>query len=258
MPVSDLPPASAPAGYRLWLALSVALVVHTLVLAGLPAFIAHHELSPPRVEITLAPPSQPPVPASPGSAPAPDKAQLASTPFQQPTDSKSKVWPEPVAKTQNPETSARKQAPAPGRQYTSYASPAASNVPSSAGASPAAQQKPSLHRRELEQNTKKQISKLPSETDPYLIKLASHLAQQLEHQRIPAVSQLGSTVTMGIELRLMPNGALTRARVVSSSGVQVIDETVYRTALAASPYPKPDHQGSDRFEVKLIFTPTPS
>ncbi|PSF10638.1 energy transducer TonB [Marinobacter fuscus] len=257
MPVSDLPSASAPAGYRLWLALSVALVVHTLALAGLPAFTAHQEVSRPRVEIMLASLSRPPAPVSPGSTPVPDKAQLASTPSQQRTDSKSKALPEPVAKTQTPETSARKQAPEPDRQRTSYASPAAPNTPSSTGASPAAQQNPSLHRRELEQNTKNQVSKSPSETDPYLIKLASHLAQQLEHQRIPAVSQLGSTVTMGIELRLMPNGALTRARVVSSSGVQVIDETVYRTALAASPYPKPDNQDSDRFEVKLIFTPPP-
>lgn len=99
------------------------------------------------------------------------------------------------------------------------------------------------------------ISESPTEKDPYLIKLATHLAKKLEHQRVPAISELKKTVTMEIELRLMANGALTRARITESTGIQIIDEAAYRMALAASPYPSPEGEDSDRFGVKLVFTP---
>ena len=99
------------------------------------------------------------------------------------------------------------------------------------------------------------ITDSPAERDPYLILLATHLAEQLDQQRVPAISQLGEQVSMELELTLLPNGALTRARVIRSTGIQRIDEAAYRAALAASPYPEPKGEESDRFEVKLVFTP---
>jgi protein TonB len=99
------------------------------------------------------------------------------------------------------------------------------------------------------------ITLSPSEQDPYLILLATHLAEQLERQRVPAIAGLQETLTMELELRLLANGALTRARVVESTGVQGIDEAAYRAALAASPYPEPKGEERDHFEVKLVFTP---
>ncbi|MBE0486011.1 TonB family protein [Marinobacter sp.] len=98
------------------------------------------------------------------------------------------------------------------------------------------------------------ITNLPSEQDSYLILLATHLAETLEHQRVPAISRLKETVTMQFELRILPKGALTRARVVQSTGLPGIDEAAYRAALAASPYPEPEEEKTDRFEVTLVFT----
>ncbi|GGC81237.1 hypothetical protein GCM10011362_32290 [Marinobacter halophilus] len=60
---------------------------------------------------------------------------------------------------------------------------------------------------------------------------------------------------MELELRILANGALTRARVVKSTGLPGIDDAAYRAALTASPYPRPVGENTDRFEVKLVFTP---
>jgi protein TonB len=62
---------------------------------------------------------------------------------------------------------------------------------------------------------------------------------------------------MEVELQLLGNGALTRARVLTSTGIERIDEAAYRAALAASPYPQPPNGGAsrNRFEVELLFTP---
>jgi len=68
---------------------------------------------------------------------------------------------------------------------------------------------------------------------------------------------LTDTVAMEVELQLLGNGALTRARVLKSTGIKPIDEAAYRAALAASPYPQPpkDSGSANRFEVELLFTP---
>lgn len=97
----------------------------------------------------------------------------------------------------------------------------------------------------------------PAELDPYVVKLAIHLARQLEELRVPAMSELTETVAMEVELQLLGNGALTRARVLKSTGIRRIDEAAYRAALAASPYPQPPNDGGsrNRFEVELLFTP---
>ncbi|MFO8141436.1 MAG: TonB family protein [Marinobacter sp.] len=106
-----------------------------------------------------------------------------------------------------------------------------------------------------EQESAQRITRTPVEQDPYRVLLATHLAETLEQQRVPAISRLKATVTMELELRIMPNGALTRARVVKSTGVSEIDDAAYRAALAASPYPEPEAENRDRFGVKLVFTP---
>ncbi len=99
------------------------------------------------------------------------------------------------------------------------------------------------------------ITKSPAEQDPYLIKLAVHLAEELEKLRVPALSQLDTTREMTLELRILANGALTRARVKETTGIENIDRAAYRAALAASPYPQPEGETSDHFDVKLVFTP---
>ncbi|WP_228704509.1 energy transducer TonB family protein [Marinobacter antarcticus] len=61
-----------------------------------------------------------------------------------------------------------------------------------------------------------------------------------------------------MELYLLGSGALTRARVIRSTGIEQIDSAAYRAALSASPYPEPtpDQSGKSRFEVKLVFAPS--
>lgn len=101
------------------------------------------------------------------------------------------------------------------------------------------------------------VTNSPVERDPYLVALATHLARQLEQARVPAVRKLSRTVSMNVELHLLGNGALTRAKILNSTGIEGIDEAAYRAALAASPYPRPP-EGEDnlnRFEVELVFTP---
>ena len=90
-----------------------------------------------------------------------------------------------------------------------------------------------------------------------MVKLAIHLARELEKLRVPALRDLTETVAMEVELQLLANGALTRAKVLSSTGIRTIDEAGYRAALAASPYPQPpkDGENRNRFEVELLFTP---
>lgn len=113
-----------------------------------------------------------------------------------------------------------------------------------------------LHTERTEQQeTIQRITRSPIENDPYLILLATHLAQTLEQQRVPAITKLERAVTMELELRILQNGALTRARVVQSTGLSGIDDAAYRAALAASPYPEPKGETTDRFEVTLVFTP---
>jgi protein TonB len=107
----------------------------------------------------------------------------------------------------------------------------------------------------MEDSPVRQISESPEERDPYLRKLATHLAVQLDDQRVPSISTLKQTVAVTLELRLLPSGALTRAQVVDSTGIESLDEVAYKAALAASPYPSPEGETTDRFRVQLLFTP---
>src|SRR5690606_40596051 len=80
--------------------------------------------------------------------------------------------------------------------------------------SPASQAMPALTARVSEPtNTPeaiKRITESPTETDPYLIRLATHLAEKLDQKRVPAISALTERVSMELELRLMPDRKSTR------------------------------------------------
>ncbi|MEP3591043.1 MAG: energy transducer TonB, partial [Marinobacter sp.] len=131
--------------------------------------------------------------------------------------------------------------------------------PSDAQANPAASASAqSAQRRTVKSESKEtiqRISQSAAEQDPYLVELAVHLAEELEKLSIPAMSQLNAAREMTLELRILANGALTRARVKETTGIDKIDQAAYRAALSASPYPKPVGESSDRFDVKLVFTP---
>lgn len=249
MPEKAPPAPAIPAHYRLALALSLAFMAHTLLLAGLPAPLQEVREVSHRVVFRLA---SAPSEATRASTPASSSAQPPRHPeFEVPATPEAVTTTAPSRPAANPKPDPEPalEAPEPTPQ------PAPRPEPAPAPAStPSIESAPRTGEPESA-DTIARITDSPAERDPYLILLATHLAEQLDQQRVPAISQLGEQVSMELELTLLPNGALTRARVIRSTGIQRIDEAAYRAALAASPYPEPKGEESDRFEVKLVFTP---
>lgn len=250
MPESAFRPASIPAPYRLALALSLAFLVHTLLLAGLPSPLKDTREVSHRLVFTLNTPAVQPSSANLASAEDtgisptirhPDFVISPPSPEITTLDSARQIAVSPEIERSVSDTRSR---PEVGQNATPSQS---ANAESAATAALPAN---AMNAQEMIQT----ITKLPSEQDPYLILLATHLAETLEHQRVPAISKLRETVSMELELRILPNGALTRARVIQSTGLPGIDEAAYRAALAASPYPEPEGEKTDRFEVTLVFT----
>ncbi len=253
-----------PDSYRIALAFSVAILLHTLILAGLP----YPQPDPPKkrhqltLELvnsgsTLTTASHPATAAdtqprktsrernprfdipdtAPGKTPAPEPVMSATSPRLAPEPSHVETIAEPD-----------EISPEPDAQYANPSKPA--SIPSQAAEA-------GTTRKTTEKTELTRITQSPTQQDPYLIRLASHLAKELEQLRVPAVAQLADSARMEIELQLMKNGALTRARVVKSTGIKEVDTAAYRAALAASPYPKPPAESAtgDRFEVELVFSP---
>ena len=241
-------PDALPAAYRLGLAASLALFLHTLLLSGLPTPMeeqtaSHRESL--RFEL-VAPGARENAPNR-SETPSPNQDAPRIPPFE--------VDPPAPESTPEPEiiTSRQPETVAPSEQANTSANEseaAQSSTSSSAGAEPKRPPEPREERVA-------RITESPAELDPYVVKLAIHLAGELEKLRVPAMRELTKTVAMEVELQLLANGALTRARVLKSTGIRTIDEAAYRAALAASPYPQPpDNGGSrNRFEVELLFTP---
>lgn len=228
-----------PASYRIALALSTAVLAHTLLLAGLPALPEQPDPAH-RVRVELI---------SPGTAASRPATSPAVSP---PADSRNPRFEIPPAtpgsRPQRPSAEASPTSPTRthGRSAeteTTVAERATPATPAQVAERPA----PTT-----------QITETPDEQDPYLIRLALHLSEELERLRVPAIRQLTDKVAMEIELQLLGNGALTRARVLKSTGIERIDDAAYRASLAASPYPEPpaNRQDQNRFEVELIFTPS--
>lgn len=239
-----------PVPYRIALALSLAFMVHIFLLAGFPSPLKEaQELSQRLVFKLSSPAAQPDV----ARAPAEDSPPETRNP-----EFNVEPWPPKVVTTAADAPALPKQAeqaetPKPKAVENTQPQPKAKPSPASA---PSTQSTPSDPREQS--NATEQIQRItesPAEQDPYLILLAVHLAERLEQLRVPAMSELQETVEMTLELRILPNGALTRARVQESTGIERIDQAAYRAALAASPYPRPEGEESDRFEVKLVFTP---
>lgn len=247
-----------PASYRIALALSSAVLAHTLLLAGLPALPEQPDPAH-RVRVELV---------SPGTAASRPATSPAVSP---PADSRNPRFEIPPAtpgsRPQRPSAEAPPTSPTRthGRSaetettVTERATPAAPPTASAPASTDSAGSRSGAPAQVAERPAPTtQITETPDEQDPYLIRLALHLSEELERLRVPAIRQLTDKVAMEIELQLLGNGALTRARVLKSTGIEGIDDAAYRASLAASPYPEPpaDRQDQNRFEVELIFTPS--
>lgn len=242
-----------PAGYRIGLAISGALLVHTLLLSGLSSPLHPTEDPAHRVTVELITPGL----ATQSQDTAAPNPGVATTPEPDNRDARTEIASAPdfTAKRWDPGP-----APAPEQTQTQSRSPdtsKASAISSSRGSvsPPANAGQQAVEPAPGPVATATQITQSPDETDPYLTKLAVHLGYELEKLQEPTVTQLTERVAMEIELNLLGNGALTRARIVKSTGMRTIDEAAYRAALAASPYPEPPANGKSRFEVELVFSP---
>ncbi len=241
-----------PASYRIALALSSAVLAHTLLLAGLPALPEQPDPAH-RVRVELV---------SPGTA----ASRPATSPaVSSPADSRNPRFEIPPAtpgsRPQRPSAEAPPTSPTRthGRSAETETTVAERATPAAPASTDSAASRSGAPAQVAERPAPTtQITETPDEQDPYLIRLALHLSEELERLRVPAIRQLTDKVAMEIELQLLGNGALTRARVLKSTGIERIDDAAYRASLAASPYPEPpaDRQDQNRFEVELIFTPS--
>ncbi|MBK1872850.1 MULTISPECIES: energy transducer TonB family protein [Marinobacter] len=250
---------SLPAKHRIALALSTAFLIHTLLLSGFPAILPdlpirhRHQLN---LELVAVDSSQG-IPASANPQRPNDTPEPRNPPFEVPPQNTPGLTTPEVTTTNSQQkisVGSKVQATTPNNKADATQTTA---TPSTSGA----QSNSGVRTQVADKQTTEDVTKItlsPSEQDPYLIKLATHLATKLETLRIPAIRQLTDTSTMELELQLLSNGALTRARVVKSTGIQQIDLAAYQAALSASPYPEPppDQKSKSRFEVKLVFSPS--
>ena len=253
MQQTEGPKHSLPAGYRIALAMSAAFLAHTLLLSGFPSPFQEPDDARHRVSVELIAPGTVNRPErSAATAPANSRnPRFEVSPLltqTQTTGSRA----EPVIPTSGTSSSTNASATnaqsTPAAKTTASSSATAASTPTRAG-----EQAPLVEPQPVATATR--ITESPDEQDPYLIKLAVHLGHELEKLRVPAIAQLSERVAMEIELQLLNNGALTRARVLKSTGLTRIDDAAYRASLAASPYPEPPVGGQSRFEIELVFSP---
>lgn len=245
-----------PGNYRIALALSVALLLHTLVMSALPFTLPETVGHRQTVRVELISPGSEPVTES-TSQPV---SRAAETP---PADTAAKMAsPEPSSRPEIATTGPSRNTdsepaealqPAPREQATGepseHSAPARAPTASAAGSPEAT--------AETDPEPITQITSSPRETDPYVASLAARVGEELDKRPVPSSRQITKPVTMELELKLMGSGALTSARVTRSTGFSDIDQAVYRAALLASPYPQPpdEYSGRKRFRVELIFSP---
>ncbi|MEQ9545946.1 MAG: TonB family protein [Marinobacter sp.] len=234
---------SLPAQYRIALAISLALFLHTLGLSAIPLLSEPTEQTTPTMTIALIPvgsEATPATSASPGKTRA--EARVTNKTIVNSRQEQHRIMPEPAPTTSPPANESAQTT-----ETTPQTAPSPSNTAGAPSDSPAAES-----RRDIAQMTE-----APKETDAYVIKLATRVADELKRSRVPTVRKLSSPVAMEIELHLLSNGALIKADVYRSSGTEAIDGAAYRAALAASPYPEPPGKegGQQRYRVELLFSP---
>lgn len=250
---------SLPAKYRIALALSTAFLIHTLLLSGFPSILPDSPIRH-RQQMNLeliATDSTYGAPASARAQLSNESPAVRNPPFEVQPDNNPEQAEPTVTTTRSQNKTDASDTTRAAATKNKPAAPRAVAAPSSSGTPFRPGARTQISETETTEPVTR-ISQSPTEQDPYLIKLAAHLAKKLETLRIPAIRQLTETSSMELELQLLGNGALTRARVIKSTGIEPIDLAAYQAALSASPYPEPppDQGNKSRFEVKLVFSPS--
>ncbi len=235
-----------PAAYRILLALSLALLLHSLVGAAVVLNLTPASRPEPnRVELTLVATGSARETASDASQPATAASESSPTNPARPV-------PEPVKRgpSDNPAIPEPPTQPDPASTPPAPAqAPATASIERNAGqASPVAGEDTAI------------TSQLPTPeaTEPpgYRHELAKRISAQMGRQtlRLPGESRRKQLEPVELEVRLMRNGALVDARVTRSSGHAGLDRSALQAALRASPYPEPPaSQGSGALRYRIEF-----
>lgn len=258
---------SIPAKYRITLAISVALLLHTLAVALLPLLMPVPEREAATLRFTLV---------QPGSVPSPQQPETADIQQLEPTDisrEEQATEHEQELEASDAVTSTVPQSVnSPSQEYLTRPDSEpeqahrddtltdATEEASSSVASPASQPASAgSATEEITEATKRadvaRTAEQPEETS-YLDRLAEQISRELAKRPVPTPRELPEAITVEVELQLMKNGVLTRASITRSSGYERVDQAAYRGALSASPYPPPEAGGAgNRFRVELVFSP---
>lgn len=246
-----------PGKYRITLAISIALLLHTLVMSVLPFTLPDKETPRRTVRVELVSPGSMPSRDTTASAgqqtPESNQAQTADEVANSRPSSRPNIVTRDVSRSGYTEPQQQSQ-PTPLKKE---AAPPSSTQPTTSRASTTSAAGNPGKPLETTAEPVTQITRLPQETDPYLASLAARVASELNKRPVPSSRRVKAPVAMELELKLLDSGALTSAKVTRSTGFREIDRAVYQAALLASPYPEPpeEHSGKRRFRVELIFSP---
>lgn len=256
--------------YRLVLTLSVAFLLHTLILAAvLHNWVIQPEPKASTLRFTLLANNEDDSAASSNSNSASSQVSVKTASESAPTlpeipldtrtaesekrETSSRTQPEITQdQTSNSAQSAaserRPQKPTP--QSTS--SPKAVASEQHRSGSPVATPTPVIDERRA------QITEKVIDRDPYITLLWQYISEELDSRPVRSIHDLERARTVRLELHLMDNGALRRVDTIESSGKPTLDQAARQSALAASPYPRPPESAREqgfRFQVELRFTP---
>lgn len=238
--------------YRIVLSLSFALFVHVLLAMVVRSWL-HLPPEPERERLTVSV-QVAPSGHSPNQSPASQQDRQGGHSAAQTSEPAGNV---PVIGREGGERAAPIQAPpktrTPGRPDLSAASPDsgsedfASSFRQLFGSRSPETDAPAEDAKitRLSRDSKRNLS-------DYEVKLWEKIAGEIRYES--ALGDLEKPRTVTLELRLMDNGALRRARIAESSGSKALDSLGRQAALSASPFPEPP-SGSGRFRVRLIFEP---
>lgn len=269
-----------PKSYRLAVAFSFALLLHTLILAGIIGVLPLMPEKPTTetVSFTLVRHGN----STESAASSPSKAAPAFTPQQiddilKPSNAASESIAPSVVTKHSPD---KQPLPAPGKEASTAADssdtadsddntdltqtsnqqsrPAPASAPSQQAIAASAARKGSPDAPATADQDKNISQIADRRSDPYIETLWQYISKEIHSRPVRSIRELRSVRTVRLQLHLMESGVLRQVDVIESSGKPSLDRAATRSALAASPYPEPPKSARDtgyRFQVELRFTP---
>ncbi len=261
---------SLPEKYRITLALSFALLVHTLAMSVLPFNPPEIQYHPRTVKVEITPRGSQP---SAEAVTAAQQERPMAEPFtveEQPTDissllplkrpavdSQKAPTAEPEAISDSSEPLSEPVAPVTPPQTAQPAIPQSISSVASVAGDQTSQTKAIAQEETIEKRSTKEES--PEEV--YLGQLAARIGEKGKRyltkirQHLATTGDAEKRIAVKLELKLIPNGTLVGAKIIEDSGYPEVDQEMYRAALLASPYPEPPDtsSGAQKFVVELFY-----